>query len=104
LHNTPAEKYPRPAAEDENATYIIEQLNATKVSAKISEEDLSNIHTAFDFAISREKDAIIFYVGLRELMQPEDQEQITGIIWQEAKHAIIINNLREKIFSNKIKL
>lgn len=104
LQNTTPEPFPRSAAENEHVIYIIDQLNNTKISARFYEEQLDNPEAALNYAITRETDAIIFYVGLKELMLPEDQEKITEIIWQEARHAIILSNLRHKILGRNLKL
>lgn len=92
----------RPSEDDTVITYIIDELNANKSPGEDALEPLDAPIIALEFAISREKDAIIFYTGLRELVAAEDREKINGIIWEEARHALIISNFRQKFLNNQI--
>jgi rubrerythrin len=49
-------------------------------------------------AIGLEKDSILFYVGLKDLVPPKyGQEKIDDIIRQERKHVAQLTNHRKKL-------
>jgi rubrerythrin len=55
--------------------------------------DLSSIESILINAIDREKDSIVFYVGMKDLV-PErlGKDKIDGIIDEEKKHILLLSN------------
>jgi rubrerythrin len=51
-----------------------------------------------DIAIGLEKESILFYLGLKDLVPPEHgQEKLDEIIDQERQHIIQLNSIRKKL-------
>jgi len=51
---------------------------------------------AIDFAIGREKDAIIFFMGLTGALEGEDYKRINRIVQEEKSHMIDLLRLKER--------
>lgn len=66
-------------------------------TAVIPEIDITNINAILDYAVAREKDSIVFYVGLKNYVDVEMQSKIDLIIKEEAKHAAIILAYKHKL-------
>ncbi|MFC1616981.1 ferritin family protein [Candidatus Margulisiibacteriota bacterium] len=52
------------------------------------------IKEILDYAIEREKDSILFYVGLKPMVDKSFYDQIDHIISEEGNHIVMINNLK----------
>lgn len=56
------------------------------------DESLSDV---IDIAIQREKDSIVFYLGLKDIVPPRlGKDKIDGIIREEMSHITILSNLK----------
>lgn len=76
------------AGEDYDA--YMRDLIATSRTAIMPEINVANLNAILDFAVMREKDSVIFYVGLKNYLDQKMQAKVDLIIKQEAKHAAII--------------
>ncbi|MBD3308504.1 hypothetical protein GF339_18910 [candidate division KSB3 bacterium] len=55
---------------------------------------LENIPEVLDFAIEREKDAVLFYTGLENYVSANDQPTIKDIIREEGSHIVKLTRLK----------
>ena len=77
------------AGVEENAeyeAYMQEMIAASRSVSTLSLDKLIDIKVALDYAAAREKDSILFYVGLKNHLPAPDQSKIDTIIKEEAKH------------------
>ena len=57
-----------------------------------------SIQEIIDIAIGLEKESILFYLGLKDLVPPElGQDKLDNIIAEERRHIIQLNALRKKL-------
>jgi len=66
--------------DDEYHAYVQELISASKTVQPLSLENNTGISKVIDYAIAREKDSILFYTGLKNLVPLYNQEQIRNII------------------------
>jgi rubrerythrin len=60
-----------------------------------------SITEIIDIALGLEKESILFYLGLKDMVPPQyGQEKLEQIIAEERRHLIQLNTLRKK-FKNK---
>ena len=50
-----------------------------------------------DYAIDKEKDSILFYLGMKEMVSPENQVNVEKIINEERLHIIKLLDIKEQI-------
>ena len=58
--------------------------------------DISNIQEVLDFAIAREKDAVLFYVGLENYVPEKDRPTVKSIIKEEGNHIVKLTALKKQ--------
>lgn len=85
------------AGEDYDA--YMRELIQTSRTAIMPEINIANLNAILDFAVMREKDSVIFYVGLKNYLDDKMQAKIDFIIKEEAKHAAIILAYKHQLFS-----
>jgi len=84
---------------DELSEAYIKELSTDFVfKLEHAEENWENMTflNTIDFAIEREKDAIIFFLGLTGALEGEDNEKINRIIQEEKSHMIDLLRLKER--------
>ena len=59
--------------------------------------DLGKILDVLNFAIEREKDAVLFYVGLENYVSEEDRPTIKTIIQEEGSHIVKLSALKKQL-------
>lgn len=59
--------------------------------------DINHLDEILDFAIAREKDAVLFYVGLENYVPEQDREMITTIIKEEGRHIVKLTDLKKQL-------
>ena len=59
--------------------------------------DLGKILEVLNFAIEREKDAVLFYVGLENYVSEEDRPTIKNIIQEEGSHIVKLSALKKQL-------
>jgi rubrerythrin len=87
-----------PSAEgyDEYDAYM-RTLIESRRSVKAPPIDMQNIAEVLDFAISREKDAVLFYVGLENYAPDEHKATIRAIIKEEGSHIVKLTNVKKDL-------
>lgn len=69
--------------------------NPSAASALTGKESIAEI---IDTAIGFEQEAILFYLGLKDLVPPiYGQEKLDKIINEERRHSIQLNGIRKKL-------
>lgn len=58
--------------------------------------DLNDIPAVLDFAIAREKDAVLFYVGLENYVPETDKPMVKTIIKEEGNHIVKLTGLKNE--------
>ncbi|MBU0580352.1 MAG: ferritin family protein [Candidatus Margulisbacteria bacterium] len=58
---------------------------------------ISNDSEAMEFAIDKEKDSILFYLGMKEYVQDKNKSAIDKVIEEERTHVVKLLDIKEKI-------
>jgi len=82
-------------SEDEEYVAYMRTLIDSRRTVKGPKIDLDNIIEILDFAIAREKDAVLFYVGLENFVPNEDKSTVKTIIKEEGNHIVRLTNLKQ---------
>jgi len=80
--------------DNEYNAYMQELITSSRSTLPLSAAELSDMNAAIDYAINREKDSILFYVGLKNLVPSHAQDKIDIIIKEEAKHIVMLSGLK----------
>lgn len=94
ISETPSSKAP---SNDEYDGYIQELIRSNRSVAPFDSKKLSDINMVADYACAREKDSILFYLGLKNYVPVYEQENIDKIIRAEAKHISKILSLKHSM-------
>jgi rubrerythrin len=81
--------------DDEYAAYMRTLIDSRR-TVKEPTIDLNNLTEVLDFAIAREKDAVLFYVGLENFVPGEDKPTVKTIIKEEGNHIVKLTNLKQQ--------
>ncbi|MDH5720440.1 MAG: ferritin family protein [Spirochaetia bacterium] len=85
---------------EEYFTYLRAYANNSIFSEEILKEEkakISDLKSAFDFAIRRELESISYYNELKNLVSPEDKDKIEQIIEEERKHFLRLNKQKQEL-------
>ena len=84
---------------DENAAYIKGLINSAVFTDEMAANELAthidNEDEALDIAIGAEKDSILFYYNLQEMLSHPDDSPIKQIINEEKLHLSQLSKLKE---------
>jgi rubrerythrin len=80
--------------DDEYTAYMQEMIRAARAVAALTGEQLNDFVRVIDYAIAREKDSILFYVGLKHLVADKDKAAIDKIIYEEGRHIVFLARMR----------
>jgi len=83
--------------EDEEYAAYMKTLIDSQRTVKTPDIDLSNLMEILDFAIAREKDAVLFYVGLENFVPDDDKSTVKTIIKEEGSHIVKLSNLKQQL-------
>ena len=100
LKHSSKEQSPGVPINDEYQDYM-QELVATSYaeSMRALPEKILNVAEAIDFAIQREKDSILFYVGLKQFVSIQETLNVDDIIAEEAKHIVILVKVKKDHFA-----
>ncbi|MCP4051246.1 MAG: ferritin family protein [bacterium] len=97
LNSVEKKQTPRVEENEEYYDYMKTLIELSrKYTLDLKNIDIDNLKQVLDYAMSREKDAIIFYSGLKDAVDKTNKSKIYTIIKEEAKHYTQISSLREK--------
>lgn len=97
LKDIPDEQSPNIAEDSEYFGYMQELINESRKIAPTTDLDFNNLKEVFQYAIDREKDSILFYVGMKNFAPKSAHETIDHIIAEEGKHITMITGLRNHL-------
>ena len=80
---------------DEYDEYMRTLIDAQR-TVKAPSTGLDNIQEILDFAIAREKDAVLFYTGLENYVPDENKVTVRDIIKEEASHIVKLSKLQKR--------
>ena len=83
-------------SEDEEYVAYMRTLIDSRRTVKEPKIDLDNIVEILDFAIAREKDAVLFYVGLENYVPEKDRPTVKTIIKEEGNHIVKLTGLKKE--------
>ncbi|MCK4870395.1 MAG: ferritin family protein [Gammaproteobacteria bacterium] len=89
------EQSPNVKEDNEYTAYIDELIDASRKIAPYQDLDFNDLNSVLDYAMAREKDSILFYVGLKNLAPKATHDHIDQIITEEEKHLVILSKLKK---------
>ena len=95
LSTIEAKQSPGVSEDEEYAAYMRTLIDSRR---KVKEPtiDLNNLTEVLDFAIAREKDAVLFYVGLENFVPDKDKSTVKTIIKEEGNHIVKLTILKQQ--------
>lgn len=90
------EKETENLANEEYYDYIQELIDASRTISQPEKLNYKNISDILNYAIDREKDSILFYSGLKNLVGKAAHNHIDNIINEEGKHIIKIVAMKKE--------
>jgi rubrerythrin len=96
LSSVPEESSPKVHSGEEYDAYMRQLIESSR-TAKSLPDDISSIpfNDILDYAIERERDSVMFYLGLKQYVPENAKAKVDVIIAEESKHAAIIAKLRK---------
>ena len=82
--------------DEEYDAYMRVLLDSGKTS-KTLPVDMENLQATIDYAIGREKDAVLFYTGLEQCVPAKDRETVRGIVREEARHIVKLTHVKAEL-------
>ncbi len=82
--------------DQEYDAYMRILLDSGKAS-KTPPVDMENLQAIIEFAIGREKDAVLFYTGLEHCVPAKDRERIREIVREEARHIVKLTHIKAEL-------
>ncbi len=80
--------------DEEYHAYMETLIEQERTSSKQLPKDFKNLKAVLDYAIAREQDAILFYVGLKNYVPTKAHEKVDRIIKEEMRHAAILEKVK----------
>lgn len=95
LSSVPAESSPGVQEGEEYAAYMRQLIESSRTTKPLP-IDLSSmpLNDVLDYAIEREKDSVMFYLGLKQYVPKNAKAQVDEIIKEESRHAAVIARLK----------
>ncbi len=90
-----AKQSPGVSEDDEYAAYMRTLIDSRR-TVREPKIDLNNLTEVLDFAIAREKDAVLFYVGLENFVPDKDKSTVKTIIKEEGNHIVKLTSLKQQ--------
>ncbi|GAK54701.1 rubrerythrin subfamily [Candidatus Moduliflexus flocculans] len=82
--------------DEEYDAYMRVLLDSGRIS-KTLPVDMENLQATIDYAIGREKDAVLFYTGLEQYVPAKDRETVRGIVREEARHIVKLTHIKAEL-------
>ena len=95
LSTTEQKRTPSAQGYDEYNEYMRTLIDARK-TVKEPQIDSGDIQEVLDFAIEREKDAVLFYIGLENYVPEKDQPTVKTIIREEGTHIVKLTAIKKQ--------
>ena len=91
------ERTPGVAEDDEYGLYLktlIEQQSNLSAAPPVT---ANNVAEVLDYSVGREKDSVLFYVGLKEFVPKKNRSTVEEIIKEEGRHIVKISELKSEL-------
>ena len=85
---------------DEYDEYMRTLIDSQR-TVKAPPTTLDKLGEIMDFAMAREKDAVLFYTGLENYVPEENKITIKSIIKEEAGHIVKLSKLQKRLIASK---
>jgi rubrerythrin len=95
LSSVAEEKSPGAQEENEYAAYMRQLIEESRTVKLPDDIDTMPFNDILAYAIKREKDSVMFYLGLKQYVPADAQAKVEMIIAEESRHAAVIANLRK---------
>ena len=95
LSTIEAKQSPGVSEDEEYAAYMRTLIDSRR-TVKEPTIALNNLTEVLDFAIAREKDAVLFYVGLENFVPDKDKSTVKTIIKEEGNHIVKLTILKQQ--------
>lgn len=92
LESVASEQTPGVSENSEYFDYMQEMINAGRAAGTLAQYD--DLKKACEFAIAREKDSVLFYLGLKNFVQAQDKAKVDVIIAEEGHHIAMLLKLK----------
>lgn len=79
---------------DEYQAYVQELIAESRVIAPFSSLNYNDLNNVFDYAIGREKDSIVFYTALKNVIDASSHVHLDEIIREEGSHIMKILEIK----------
>lgn len=97
LGATHKEQSPGVTEDAEYEAYMQELIRTSRSTSSLDPHKFTDMKIVLDYAIAREKDSILFYVGLKNYLPTHDKEKIDFIIKEEAQHVAKLLLLKKQL-------
>jgi rubrerythrin len=97
LSSVDDQRTPGVKEEDEYGLYLktlITEQRSLSASPPVQPNKVSEV---LDYAVRREKDSVLFYVGLKEYVSAKDRDTVEKIIREEARHIVKVSRMKEQL-------
>jgi len=81
---------------DDDDAYMRVLIDSQQTVKAAPPATLDNLREILEFAVAREKDAVLFYTGLENYVPEEHRLTVRGIIKEEAGHIVKLSGLQKK--------
>ena len=82
--------------DEEYQAYMEELIASSRTIPPLASSDFKNTLKVLDYAIAREKDSVLFYSGLKNVVPIAARNDIDTIIREEERHAALLMKVKEK--------
>lgn len=95
LSSVPEKSSPGVQEGKEYTAYMRQLIKSSRTTQPLP-DDISSmlLNDILDYAIEREKDSVMFYLGLKQYVPENAKSKVDEIIEEESKHAAIIASLK----------
>ena len=95
LEHIEKEQTPRVAEDSEYVAYMQEMIAEARTAKRLSADDIRDVAAAVSYAMEREKDSIMFYVGLKNFVPEHAYAAINKIIAEEGRHLALLIRFKQ---------
>jgi rubrerythrin len=97
LSSAEGERTPGVREEDDYGMYLKTLIDEQRSLSASPPVRVENMAAVLDYAINREKDSVLFYVGLKEYLPRKDRETVEKIIKEEGRHVVKVSQLKKEL-------
>jgi rubrerythrin len=91
------ERTPGVKEDDEYGPYMRTLIDEHRSLSAHPPVNAGTVGEVLDYAVAREKDSILFYVGLKEFVPETKRDIVEDIIREEGRHIVRVSDLKNKL-------